>query len=295
MRGQFGPTALRRHHLWLRFLRAGLRPRLLKLDRAELHCWLGKSDGPPLVLLQGFGASALWQWHVQVRALARRYRLIIPDLVFFGNSRSRRPERSLRFQAEVITELLDRLNIRQCDLMGLSYGGFVAYQISRLWPHRVRKLVLNSSPGPEFFRSDYEALLNRFDLAQLEDLLVPRDPDAVRRLLDIALTRPPWLPRFLLNDTLKQLFANQIGEKRQLITELLSHLDTPRGSHGPLAHETLILWGEHDRVFPLALGRRLHQRLGHRSRLRIVPETAHAPNLERPEEFNRIVLDFLAR
>jgi pimeloyl-ACP methyl ester carboxylesterase len=63
--------------------------------------------------------------------------------------------------------------------------------------------------------------------------------------------------------------------------------------HRRLAHETLVVWGEHDRIFPVDLARRLVAHLGGRARLAVLPEAAHAPNLEHPTPFNRHVLDFL--
>ena len=56
-----------------------------------------------------------------------------------------------------------------------------------------------------------------------------------------------------------------------------------------------LIWGEHDPLFPLELGRRLHAHLGGRSRLHVIRGTAHSPNLERPRALNRRLLDFCCR
>ena len=58
---------------------------------------------------------------------------------------------------------------------------------------------------------------------------------------------------------------------------------------------TLVVWGEHDPVLPLAVGRRLVASIGHAARLEVIPETRHVPNLERPELVNALMLPFFDR
>jgi pimeloyl-ACP methyl ester carboxylesterase len=88
-----------------RFLAAGLRPLAVHLpDAADpvttVHMWVPASPPRnPLVLLHGFGASATWQWYPYLRPLiAAGFDPIVPDLVFFGNSCTRLPDRSDMFQ-----------------------------------------------------------------------------------------------------------------------------------------------------------------------------------------------------
>ena len=86
-------------------------------------------------------------------------------------------------------------------------------------------------------------------------------------------------------------------EKRELLDELVSHLDQPdldSDGYDAITESVLIVWGVYDRVFPIHLGRRMARALGPKGRLEVLPRTAHAPNLERPRLFNRLVLRFLA-
>ncbi|VAH27877.1 unnamed protein product [Triticum turgidum subsp. durum] len=100
-----------------RFLAAGLRPVSIQLpdsarpvsisDSADpvttVHMWVpARPPRNPLVLLHGFGASATWQWYPYLRPLiAAGFDPIVPDLVFFGNSSTRLPDRSDTFQVRL--------------------------------------------------------------------------------------------------------------------------------------------------------------------------------------------------
>ena len=121
----FSPVKL--HAWWLRrsFIRAGLQAHRAELDNGVVHCWRG-GQGAPLILLHGFGASALWQWPNQVGRLSAHHDLLLPDLVYFGESSSDKGAYSVDFQAETMMQLLDAQGLERVHLMGLSYGGLVA-------------------------------------------------------------------------------------------------------------------------------------------------------------------------
>lgn len=286
------PSRAQHRLLEWKYRRAGLSPHQIDLGDRSMHVWIG-GEGPPLLLLHGFGATAIWQWHGQIRSFALRHRLIIPDLLFFGTSTTELAGRSLELQVESVERLLDHLEIERVHALGLSYGGFVAYLMASGLPHRVDKLLLVNSPGAIMTRADYDGLLDTFGVDSIEDVLLPTDSNGVKRLIHIALHRPPPVPRFALKDAHQTLFTQQVEEKRELLQDLLTALETPLGLD-PIHHETLIVWGEHDRIFPLDVGRRLHDHLSHCARFSVVERTAHTPNLERGGRFNRLVLEFLA-
>ena len=63
------------------FRRCGLKEQESQVDNGTVSFWRG-GKGRPLLLLHGFGASAMWQWARQVRPLAQRHELIVPDLIY---------------------------------------------------------------------------------------------------------------------------------------------------------------------------------------------------------------------
>ncbi len=273
--------------------KAGLQPRDLALGAARVHLWEGGGAGRALVLVHGFGGDGVWTWHPQVQALAGR-RLVIPDLLWFGGSRSSTESCSLADQARALLALHDHLKLGAADWVGISYGGLVVQELARERPQAVRRLVLMDSPGRSYDRADYQALCARFGVTEIGRVLVPEDVAGVRRLLTLAYHDPPWMPDFAARQALRELYGPRRREQLRLVDGLLGELGARAARPGaPLAAPTLILWGRDDPVFPLALGERLARELGSAARLQVIDRTRHAPNLERPAEVNRALLEFL--
>lgn len=288
------PTRIQEARLRGKFRRAGLKEHQLDLANGSVHCWVG-GKGPPLFLLHGFGASALWQWYPQVPGLSSGFTLYMPDLLFFGDSVSNSSDRSLRFQAETVVQLAEHFGVDVLDAVGLSYGGFVALTVALFRPNRVRRLCLVGCPGDMMREEDHLNVLNTFGVSQIHELLLPQGPEGVRRLMETAWLHPPRVPDFLLKDTLRTLFQNQVKEKRELLEDLLGEMKDRRNAHARIPHPTLILCGEYDRIFPPSLVSRLRDRLGESAEFITMADTAHAPNMERADAFNQLLLDFFLK
>ncbi len=270
---------------------AGLERRQEDIGDARVNYWIGgEDDRTPVLLIHGFGASAMWQWVEQVPALAAERPVIMPDLLFFGGSSSRVRDFSLDHQVRTMVALLDHLEMERVDVVGISYGGLIAYELASAHPERVRRMVIVDSPGREYTRADYDELTERFGVSHLGTVLVPRDAEGVRALLGLAYAHPPFLPDFVLGQAQSGLYSDYRYEKVALLDALLDDLDELRGRPDPSA-EALLIWGDEDPVFPLAIARRLARRL--RARLAVIEDTRHAPNLERPARFNEVLLSFL--
>ena len=287
------PYKLQARQYRRRFLGAGLVEHQIALPSASVRCWIG-GDGPPLLLLQGFGANATWQWYGQVGPLSRIRRLLVPDLLHFGGSIPKKPDCTLEAQVTAIRELLDHEGIERCDVVGVSYGGFVAMGLCHEYPDRIRRAVFVDSPGMGYTERDYQAMLSTFSVDHIGDLLLPEEPEGLRRLLTIAWHRPPWTPSFALPDVHRNLFNDRVTEKRALLDDLLERL---RGTEPvpDIPHRSMVVWGRHDPLFPVGLGTRMAAQLGRRSELAVLDASAHTPNMEETSAFNRLVEGFIRR
>ena len=285
------PTRLLGQLHWRRFRAAGLRVHTVALPGASIRLWRG-GTGRPLLLLQGFGASALWQWSGQVGPFAHAHTLLVPDLLGFGGSHLHSGSHTLDRQVEAIRDLLDHCQLSEVDIVGISYGGFVALRLAEHHPARVRRLVLVDSPGMGYTPADYQDMLQRYRIQHISELLLPAHPDQIRRLLTVAWHRPPHVPSWILRSIHQDLFLDRLPEKLDMLDDVLGLLHRPEGPPaGTLPHRALVLWGEHDPLFPLHLGARLAARLG--GELRTLPKAAHAPNIEHTHLFNHHVSSFL--
>jgi pimeloyl-ACP methyl ester carboxylesterase len=283
-------VARRRTRLTTQLEDAGFSQRVLQLGADQVHTWVGGS-GRPVVLIHGFGASTMWQWNPQALVLAREHRVIMPNLLWFGDSHSTSADYSIDHQVAAVIAALDELGIGEADIVGMSYGGFVAYELACAHPERVRRLVIVDSPGRVYTDADYEALLDRYDTDDFARILVPEDAAGVRTLIELAYDDPPWTPDWALRQTLAVLYANNRVEQAALLHQLLAGREVIVARPTRVQSPVLLIWGEHDSVFPLSLGERLAQSLG--ARLEVIAAARHFPNGEHVEAFNEILLGFL--
>ncbi|MCG8424180.1 MAG: alpha/beta hydrolase [Proteobacteria bacterium] len=117
------------------------------LNEIEMHYQI-RGQGEPLLLLHGFtGSSGDWSHVFDLAELARRYRLIVPDLR--GHGRSANPSGTLTHRqcADDVAALLDHLDIDTFKAIGLSFGGNILLHMSTRHPARADAMVLVSSPS----------------------------------------------------------------------------------------------------------------------------------------------------
>jgi|GEM_PF-472152 len=244
----------------------------------------------PLLVLHGFGGDALSNWAGQLDALAQDRPLLLPDLLWFGQSTSR-AEPGLRAQSEAMLALLDHEDIPQVDIMAISYGGFVAFGMLELDPDRIGRLILVDTPGPLFSSTDVQDLVDRHGVDRPEALFVPEEPADLRHLFDAVMLDPPKMPGPVWNALHAQWFTAHHDAQRALLADL------PRQrmllDHLPI-HDLpvpLVVWGAADQIFPLASGEALAEALD--AHLVVVHDAAHAPNFEQRRAFNHAVRAYL--
>jgi pimeloyl-ACP methyl ester carboxylesterase len=269
---------------------AGLEMAEVELGEDHVRYFHREGEGTPVLLVHGFGGSALWQWHYLATALEGRT-VVMPDLLWFGGSYSPSTDHSLDHQVSTMARLLEHLGYERVDVVGVSYGGLIAYELAASQPELVRRMVLVDSPGREYTRRDYEQLCARFGVEHIGDMLIPDDEHDVRVLLDIAYAEPPPVPDFALLQVQGTLYGGHREDQRALLDALLRDIDALRARPDPSA-EALLVWGRDDPIFPMSIARRLAGRLG--ARLMVIENARHAPNVERYTTFNEIVVPFLA-
>lgn len=241
----------------------GIRSQRLHVGRARLHYRVA-GDGPPLILVHGFSASSSW-WRRNIADLAAQHRVYALDLAGFGRSWPKR-HFTLQRGVEDIIAWMEAMNLPAADFCGHSMGGHLCMRLAATHPDRVRRLVLVDASGlplnarllPLAWRGIRSSGHTHFQFA----------PTVVATALQAG--------PLILWSALRDLLADDVRESLQRITA-----------------PTLIVWGEQDVLVPLELGQALHLGIA-RSRLAIVPGAGHNVMYERPAEFNRLALDFLA-
>ncbi|PVH31940.1 hypothetical protein PAHAL_9G267900 [Panicum hallii] len=299
---RFSPTLVRDRCYTRCFHSAGLRRAAVPLqDGAVVHLWhppaatTGAIPLHPVLLLHGFGASATWQWAPFLAPLlAAGLAPYVPDLIFFGASSSPAADRSPAYQAACIAAAMSALPSapQRYAVVGVSYGGFVAYHLAHAFPAAVERLVLVAA-GVCLEDADLAAgLFAVEDIAEAASLLLPQRPEDLRRLVGLTFCRPPrFMPSCFIRDYIRVMCTDNVKEKTELLYALINGRklsDLPK-----ISQQTLIIWGEHDRVFPLELGLRLKRHLGDTSELVIVKNAGHAINREKPSELCRLIRNYI--
>jgi pimeloyl-ACP methyl ester carboxylesterase len=245
------------------------RVRVTAVGEHSVH-WLEYGDGPEcLALVHGLSGSTRW-WSRNVQALSRRYRLLVPDVIGFGRSRIAGAIPAVPELAAVLAGwMAEAADGAPAHLVGHSMGGQLAIHVAARYPERIRRLVLVDAAGLP------RPLNPRFLMRFAYDVLPPRrwgDPRFLPVIVADALTAGP---RVLLRALLHVL--------RDDVTPLLPRIAAP----------TLVVWGAGDALVPHAHGRRMRRTIPD-ARLLVLPDACHNPMVDRPDAFNRAVLDFLA-
>ena len=117
---------------------------LIKTSDAVIHIHYNNDPSKPyLLMLHGMGANARTNWGSQVATLSKHFNLILPDLIYFGESTSASNNYSIELQVEQIHEAITKLGITsKINVMGFSYGGLTAAMYNQLHNSDVIKLII---------------------------------------------------------------------------------------------------------------------------------------------------------
>ncbi|KAK8692315.1 hypothetical protein V6N13_075783 [Hibiscus sabdariffa] len=271
------------------FLKAGLRSTTTDLqDGTIMHCWVPrtlKDSKPNLLLIHGLGANAMWQWGDVIRKFMPFFNIFIPDLLFFGDSYTTRPERSDAFQAQCVMRVMEANSVRKLSLVGLSYGGFVGYSLAAQFSEAVERVVICCAGVCMEEKDLKEGVFRVSDLEEAARILVPQTPEKLRELMGFSMFKPPpksLVPSCLLADFIDVMCTEYTEEKKELIRAIPK--DRNFSNIPKISQPTLILWGEYDQIFPLELGHRLKRHLGDNAHLVVIKDAGHAFNVEKPKE-----------
>jgi len=251
--------------------------------------------GPPgadaVVLIHGLGQNGARDWSKLIPALAGRYEVVALDLPGFGQSDKENELYSPANFARVIEAVVARRLARPFVLIGHSMGGAVSIAYAARYPERVSRLIVTDAAGV-LQRAVYAEALGRAAAAQALGG-VPPDAPWLDSFVRTVLTRAEPLPaagRVVL--ALPELRLKLLrGDPTAIAAYALVEHDFSRDLRGIRA-PTLAIWGAEDRVAPLRTGR-LAAALIPGARLAVIDGAGHSPMLEKPEQFNALVLDEL--
>lgn len=243
-------------------------------------------SGPSVVLLHGYPFNRS-MWRDQLVELQKDHRVITPDLRGHGESAVAQSPATMERMAGDVASLLEILNVSRATIAGLSMGGYVALAFYRLFPLRVRSLVLadtrpqeDTEEGKQNREKQAEKALKE-GMEGIADALLPKLLAA-----ETVATRPEVVKRvrkMIVETTPEGAAAALRGmAQRQDHTSFLSRIIAP----------TLIIVGSEDTLTPLDDAEMMHREIGG-SRMEVIKGAGHVSNIENPEQFNQALVSFL--
>lgn len=262
-----------------------------QIGDAEFH-WLESSgQGPPLVMLHGLNGDAT-NWIMMAPQL-RAYRLIIPDMPPFGESRitnDGEADYSIHNQAERLDALMLHLGVDKFYLAGNSMGGYISGDYASNHPEKILGLLL-LSPGAvksvsfaSYFDADLEAGLNPLRV---------ENPEGMERLMELCFSKQPFVPAPLKQMAYKRMLS--INKECDMIFHNMLY-ENP-GIEVMLADSpipTLIYWGKEDKVLNPEGGSAL-QEVMQNTELIMPEKTGHVPMLEYPKVTGKAMAAFISK
>jgi 2-hydroxy-6-oxonona-2,4-dienedioate hydrolase len=238
--------------------------------------YVEEGEGEPLILLHGlFGA--LSNFKDLVDHFRQTHKVVIPLLPLFDLSLL---DTSVGGLAKHVQKFIDARNYGRVHLLGNSLGGHVGLVYALRHPEHIKTITLTGSSGlfengmgetyPK--RGDYEFIRKKTELTFYDPAV------ATKELVDEVYS--------IVNNRLKALKIISLAKSaiRHNLGSELKEIEAP----------VCLIWGKNDTITPPMVAEEFHSLLPN-SELHWIDKCGHAPMMEVPQEFNRILADFLSR
>jgi pimeloyl-ACP methyl ester carboxylesterase len=240
--------------------------------------------GTPLVLVHGFlGSSEMWT--PQIKFFKDNFRVIVPALPGFGKSKAADSCDSIECMAKTILNLLEKKEIKNFDLLGHSMGGMIVQEMTKLAGEKISKLICYGT-GP---RGNIPGRFETIDQSR-EKLKINGLEVTAKRIAQ------KW---FIEKDKAKYFYLCDEAGKQTSIEAADNGLIAMKNWDGvnnlqDIKNETLIIWGDQDKAYNFNQVETLNNNILN-SDLKIIKGCSHNVHLEKPDEFNMIVDEFLKK
>lgn len=238
-------------------------------------------QGPAVVFCHGFTTTGAF-WREQIKPLSEGHKVVVINLP--GHGPSPRPkERHYTMEAFVadVANVFELLGLQNVVLVGLSMGGTISQQFALKYPHLLKALVLvGATPhglGPDVNVDNVLRAINEMGVEKSSQVVIERSFGSATStaLLNFAKNEVIQTPDYVAKEAIVSLNAAD-----------------SRNSLGKIQLPTLIVCGDEDTITPPKESEALAKGIAN-SRLKIVKQAGHFPMLEKPNEFNQLLMEFI--
>lgn len=256
------------------------------INGARIH-YKRAGEGLPLIFLHA-GIADSRMWEQQLRAFAKHFDVICPDARGFG--RSELPATRWSPVADVLG-LMDHLELKPAHLVGCSFGSMIAVDFALEHPERIAKVVtVGPGIGGANFGQKYPEIFAEVKAADEAKDMVALNEAEMHLFLD-----GPRRPRGYVKEPLRSLFLDMNGATfaNDFESAPIDKIEPPAVERlHEISSPLLVVVGDED-IPPVFDAVDLMIEKVRHARKAVIHDAAHLPNLEHPDEFNRLVLEFL--
>jgi epoxide hydrolase 4 len=277
----------------------------VETNRIRLHC-VTQGEGDLVILLHGF-PEFWYSWRFQIPALARHFKVVVPDLRGYNDSDKPAHGYDLDTLAADIRGLITSFGYTRAHVVGHDWGGAIAWHLAQQFPQSLDRLaILNAAPPQRF-------------LQELSGNL-----DHVLKSWYVFAFQVPGIPEWVIQNNLSQfvqnLFQGQAIRKGAFSKEEAQAYQRALSKPGAIAAAlnyyrqmmhpwnwvkdfgktprlitapTLVLWGEEDSFISRSLTQGLDRLINAPFCLKLIPQCGHWIQQEAPQTVNRELLKFL--
>jgi 2-hydroxy-6-oxonona-2,4-dienedioate hydrolase len=247
-----------------------------EIKQEEKFRFIEEGEGEPLLLLHGLFGE-LSNFTGQIESFRHTHKVVVPILPLLDLDLLHTTVGGLE---KFLHRFIEHRGYKGINLLGNSLGGHVALMYVLRHPELIKSLILTGSSGlfengmgdtyPK--RGDYEYIRKKTELTFYDPKMATKE--LVDELYETVNIRIKAVKIIALA---KNAIRNNLGEE-------VSQIKQP----------TLLIWGNNDNITPTFVGQEFHKLIPN-SELHFIDKCGHAPMMERPEEFNTILLKFLRK
>jgi len=246
----------------------GIHEESIDVGPLTMHYYCAGERGKPIVLLHGLGNSAE-VWAFLMRLLSKQYRVYAPDLPGFGKTSLAAEGTNIATHALHIEQFISALGYKRVTVVGNSLGGWIGIRLALDHPERVERLYLLDSAGLRREPMDIPHSSNRAAAQHV-----------FKQMWGFSLPLPGFVWDAMVRNAQTPAYAGflQSYDPQEELDEVLGQLNIP----------TTIIWGEQDRLLPIACAYDFHTGIAN-SELVLLPRTGHLPQLQAPLQVAHII------
>lgn len=249
----------------------------------------GPRDGSPIVLIHCFTCAIDW-WDAMAPRLARRHRVVAVDLLGHGGSEKPDSGYTIENQADLVAQALNRLGVRNAEVVGHSLGGPVSVALAERSPQLVDRLVIIDSRSSPDDEGDLGILAELAFTPVIGEALWRIKPDfAVRQGLEVAFAPGFEVPDAFVEDVNRMTFSAYDESARDDYAEDTSLAERIAATRKPL----LVIMGAEEQIIddPRATLARFADEVPW-AQTELIAGAGHSPNVEKPAQTAALVLAF---